>query len=86
MRQVSQDEKRTKYQLIICTHSAYVKNFTNDYDEWARVWDFHAAHLRFTQALPLFRHPSVFKKLLKKYLQNLHFRRNLCELFMNHLA
>ena len=66
MRQVSQDEKRTNYQLIICTHSVYVKNFTNDYDEWARVWDFHAAHLRFTQALPLFRHPSVFKKLLKK--------------------
>ena len=50
MRQVSQDEKRTKYQLIISTHSVYVKNFTNDDDEWAKVWDFHAAHLRFTQA------------------------------------
>ena len=66
MRQVSQDEKRTKYQRKICTNSVYVKNFTNDDDEWARVWDFHAAHLRFTQELVLFRHPSVFEKLLKK--------------------
>ena len=50
MRQVSQDEKSTKYQRKICTNSMYVKNFTNDDDEWARVWDFHAVHLRFTQA------------------------------------